>query len=92
MGMPYRSSSQLRGCHRATGHAGCSVHGRMPRELPGPEPARSEPAAPVPGQRARVRAASQDLDKAASKGVIHKNQAANRKSAMAQRCAELSES
>ena len=39
-----------------------------------------------------MRAASQDLDKAASKGVIHKNQAANRKSAMAQRCAELSES
>ena len=35
---------------------------------------------------------SQSLDKAASKGVIHKNQAANRKSAMAQRCAELSES
>ena len=39
-----------------------------------------------------MRAASQSLDKAASKGVIHKNQAANRKSAMAQRCAELSES
>ncbi len=37
--MPYRSSSLLRGCHRATGHAeGCSVHGRMPRELPGPGP------------------------------------------------------
>jgi small subunit ribosomal protein S20 len=29
--------------------------------------------------------ASRQLDKAASKGVIHKNQAANRKSAMAQR-------
>ncbi len=39
-----------------------------------------------------MRTASQNLDKAASKGVIHKNQAANRKSAMAQRCAELSES
>ncbi len=39
-----------------------------------------------------MRAASQNLDKAAGKGVIHKNQAANRKSAMAQRCAELSES
>ena len=37
--MPYRSSSLLRGCHRATGHAeGCSVHGRMPRELPGRGP------------------------------------------------------
>ncbi|GAA5139810.1 30S ribosomal protein S20 [Pseudonocardia adelaidensis] len=31
------------------------------------------------------RAASRALDKAASKGVIHKNQAANRKSAMARR-------
>ena len=39
-----------------------------------------------------MRTASQHLDKAASSGVIHKNQAANRKSAMAQRCAELSES
>jgi small subunit ribosomal protein S20 len=39
-----------------------------------------------------MRAASQSLDKAASKGVIHKNQAANRKSAIARRCAELSES
>ncbi|HEY6274928.1 MAG TPA: 30S ribosomal protein S20 [Streptosporangiaceae bacterium] len=34
-------------------------------------------------------AASRNLDKAASKGVIHKNQAANRKSAMAKRAAEL---
>jgi small subunit ribosomal protein S20 len=39
-----------------------------------------------------MRVASQGLDKAASKGVIHKNQAANRKSAIARRCAELSES
>ena len=30
-----------------------------------------------------LRAASRALDKAASKGVIHKNQAANKKSAMA---------
>jgi small subunit ribosomal protein S20 len=30
-------------------------------------------------------AASRQLDKAASKGVIHRNQAANKKSAMAQR-------
>jgi len=36
-----------------------------------------------------MRAASRDLDKAASKGVIHKNQAANRKSAMAKRAGEL---
>ena len=36
-----------------------------------------------------LRAASRQLDKAASKGVIHKNQAANRKSAMAKRYAEL---
>ena len=34
---------------------------------------------------AALRSASRLLDKAASKGVIHKNQAANRKSAMAQR-------
>jgi small subunit ribosomal protein S20 len=36
-----------------------------------------------------MRAASRQLDTAASKGVIHKNQAANRKSAIARRCAEL---
>ena len=36
-----------------------------------------------------MRAACRNLDKAASKGVIHKNQAANRKSAIAHRCAEL---
>ncbi len=35
------------------------------------------------------RDASKQLDKAASKGVIHKNQAANRKSAIAQRTAAL---
>jgi small subunit ribosomal protein S20 len=34
-------------------------------------------------------AASRALDKAASKGVIHKNQAANRKSAIASRAARL---
>ena len=34
--------------------------------------------------------ASKALDKAASKGVIHKNQAANRKSGMARRLADLS--
>jgi small subunit ribosomal protein S20 len=33
--------------------------------------------------------ASKALDKAASKGVIHKNQAANRKSGMAQRLSTL---
>lgn len=36
------------------------------------------------------RAAARQLDKAASKGVIHKNQAANRKSALAKRAATLS--
>ena len=36
-----------------------------------------------------MRAASRNLDKAASKGVIHKNQAANRKSAMAKRASEI---
>ena len=37
-----------------------------------------------------LRSASRLLDKAASKGVIHKNQAANRKSAMASRAAKQS--
>lgn len=36
-----------------------------------------------------VRAASRQLDKAASKGIIHKNQAANRKSAIAKRAASV---
>ena len=36
-----------------------------------------------------MRAASVKLDKAASKGVIHKRQAANRKSAIAKRAEEL---
>jgi small subunit ribosomal protein S20 len=37
-----------------------------------------------------LRDASRALDKAVSKGVIHKNQAANRKSAIAKRLATLS--
>jgi small subunit ribosomal protein S20 len=37
----------------------------------------------------RLRTASRALDKAASKGVIHANQAANKKSAMAKRAATL---
>ena len=36
-----------------------------------------------------LRSASRKLDKAVSKGVIHKNQAANRKSAIAKRAAAL---
>jgi small subunit ribosomal protein S20 len=36
-----------------------------------------------------ARAASRELDKAASKGVIHRNQAANRKSAVAKAAAGL---
>jgi small subunit ribosomal protein S20 len=36
-----------------------------------------------------MRTASQQLDKAASKGIIHANQAANRKSALAKRTATL---
>ncbi|HEY2723922.1 MAG TPA: 30S ribosomal protein S20 [Pseudonocardiaceae bacterium] len=36
-----------------------------------------------------LRTAGRQLDKAASKGVIHANQAANRKSAMAKRANEL---
>lgn len=38
---------------------------------------------------AAVRDASRKLDKAVSKGVIHRNQAANRKSAMAKKAASL---
>ena len=38
---------------------------------------------------AALRVAAKKIDKAASKGVIHKNQAANRKSAIAKRYAEL---
>ncbi|MEV4251942.1 30S ribosomal protein S20 [Spirillospora sp. NPDC049652] len=38
---------------------------------------------------AAQREAARKLDKAVSKGVIHKNQAANRKSAIAKRAAEL---
>lgn len=37
----------------------------------------------------RVRAASRALDKAVSKGVIHANQAANKKSALAKQVASL---
>jgi len=36
-----------------------------------------------------LRVATRQLDKAVSKGVIHKNQAANRKSAITKRLAEL---
>jgi small subunit ribosomal protein S20 len=36
-----------------------------------------------------LRTASRKLDKAVAKGVIHKNQAANRKSAIAKRLSEL---
>jgi small subunit ribosomal protein S20 len=39
-----------------------------------------------------MRSACTKLDKAASKGVIHKNQAANRKSALARRAADLTRS
>ena len=38
---------------------------------------------------AAVKTAARKLDKAVSKGVIHKNQAANRKSALAQKAASL---
>jgi small subunit ribosomal protein S20 len=37
-----------------------------------------------------MRAASRQLDRAVSKGVIHKNQAANRKSSIAKRAQSLS--
>ena len=46
-------------------------------------------AGDVAGATEAMRTACANLDKAASKGVIHKNQAANRKSAIAKRYAEL---
>ena len=39
--------------------------------------------------RTELQVASRKLDKAVSKGVIHRNQAANRKSAMAKRAGKL---
>jgi small subunit ribosomal protein S20 len=50
-----------------------------------------EAAAAGDGQAAdaAMRDACRNLDKAASKGVIHKKQAANRKSAIAKRSAQL---
>jgi small subunit ribosomal protein S20 len=41
------------------------------------------------GASAALETASRQLDKAVSKGVIHRNQAANKKSAMAKRAASL---
>ena len=49
-------------------------------------------AGDVTAATAALQAASRQLDKAASKGVIHANQAANRKSAMAKKAAELASS
>ena len=43
----------------------------------------------VDATKEALRVASIKLDKAASKGVIHKNQAANKKSAMAKKAARL---
>lgn len=43
----------------------------------------------VEATRIALRDASRKLDKAASKGVIHRNQAANKKSAMAKKTASL---
>ncbi len=42
-----------------------------------------------PAAEAALTSASRKLDKAASKGIIHKNQAANKKSAMARQAAKL---
>ncbi|MBA2416265.1 MAG: 30S ribosomal protein S20 [Geodermatophilaceae bacterium] len=41
------------------------------------------------GATQALASAARKLDKAASKGIIHKNQAANKKSAMAQQAAKL---
>ncbi|MEV0458892.1 MULTISPECIES: 30S ribosomal protein S20 [Catellatospora] len=47
-------------------------------------------AGDVENATALLRDASRKLDKAVSKGVIHKNQAANRKSSIAKKLASLS--
>jgi small subunit ribosomal protein S20 len=47
-------------------------------------------AGDVESAAALQRAAARQLDKAVSKGVIHKNQAANRKSAIAKQLSSLS--
>jgi small subunit ribosomal protein S20 len=46
-------------------------------------------ASDKPAALAALKTASRELDKAASKGVIHENQAANKKSAMAKQAAAL---
>jgi small subunit ribosomal protein S20 len=46
-------------------------------------------AGDVDGATVAMRTACRQLDKAASKGVIHKKQAANRKSAITRRAVEL---
>ncbi|GAA1758234.1 MAG TPA: 30S ribosomal protein S20 [Tetrasphaera sp.] len=43
----------------------------------------------VEAAKTALQAASRKLDKAVAKGVIHKNQAANKKSAMAKKAASL---
>jgi small subunit ribosomal protein S20 len=48
------------------------------------------PEVDIEAATALLRSASRQLDKAVSKGVIHRNQAANRKSAIAKRLAALS--
>ena len=50
---------------------------------------REAAAAGDPKSTELARAATRHLDKAASAGVIHKNQAANRKSAIAAQAAQL---
>lgn len=50
---------------------------------------RPSPCGDVEKATAANREASRKLDKAVSKGVIHKNQAANKKSALASQVASL---
>ena len=52
----------------------------------------SADAGDADGATEAMRTACRELDKAASKGVIHKKQAANRKSAITKRTAELQNS
>jgi hypothetical protein len=79
-----KNSRHSRGQHQVPDQAGPDQREAPPAQQVGPlgravESGDAEKATEL--QRAAARA----LDKAASKGVIHKNQAANRKSAMAKR-------
>ena len=78
-----RNKHQREGSPAQQGRQVLAEDGRPARSARPPTPA--TPTRPPPP----LRDAASKLDKAVSKGVIHKNQAANRKSAMAKQAAGL---